>query len=765
MGFSWYDAAWTKVKECLVDGALIGDGVSGTVTYSRVLISITDAEIAAAAQADGDDILFCDSDGLTKLKHDLVSYNSGTGELVAWVLVPSMAAGTDYQVWLYYGNAGCAAQEDKAGTWSTAAEKKATVVLHMEGDLVDSSGNSNDGTDQGTGSDTGKVGLCRSFDTSNWFTMAAAGFYAVQTQEYVSVGAWIKASSSGTGRQTIMVKGNAGSEVLNLYMDETGAIVFSDYYAADWFYYAVGDEDLRDDAWHRVWGVRSGNVMKVYVDGIDATAVSTGGLETIIRTEDVYAGGRLNADYRFYGLIDELMVVEEAMAAGDILTDFNSTDDPALFVTVSAEKTFVESSMLIPVDPLEGIEQDIEMPWCLLESTAARLMPYTGLYQVDQIQAIPFAPSPLVEIESGLGLPTSVLQGVAALIRLWPSVAMRVEVVGGLPTPTMEEVESPRSLPVWPRQERADGLELPLSVLDEMWQPLDMPVSDSEVVEAGTMVPVAWRGTVERGAQISASWLQGLSVEWTIPVMVREPVQGSRRAPIGIMDGVRAGRRIPAPVMAWIEAARILAASVAGEIIGSREMPIHAAETVQASATAPISALGRADSSVAASLLLRQGVEAERDLPCALGAIIASDEAIPMAVLGGMSAAVELPTTELGGVAVVVGVHALVLESIIQSLNIPASIGQELEPTPVSAARMMPVVVLRGVEAGTDLNATVEAVVEALRSMPAEWWDEVKQKTVAGEYVLMNLTPKRRLEAMNDGDLLRRTRTLAEAES
>jgi hypothetical protein len=66
-----------------------------------VLVSVTDANLKSLGNGgnvgknDGTDILFTASDGATKLAHEIESYNAGTGQLIAWVSVPTVSPTAD----------------------------------------------------------------------------------------------------------------------------------------------------------------------------------------------------------------------------------------------------------------------------------------------------------------------------------------------------------------------------------------------------------------------------------------------------------------------------------------------------------------------------------------------------------------------------------------------------------------------------------------------------------------------------------------------
>ena len=94
----WYDTDWRLRKQITIDF----NQVDANLTGFPVLINLaTDAELAASAQIDGDDILFTLSDETTKVPHEIEFFDPGTGELVAWVNVPSVSAAIDTDMYMY----------------------------------------------------------------------------------------------------------------------------------------------------------------------------------------------------------------------------------------------------------------------------------------------------------------------------------------------------------------------------------------------------------------------------------------------------------------------------------------------------------------------------------------------------------------------------------------------------------------------------------------------------------------------------------------
>lgn len=70
-------------------------GASDLINFP-VLVNVT-LPSGDVENANGFDIAFTAGDGTTQLDHDLESYDSGTGELVAWVRFSSLSATTDTQ--------------------------------------------------------------------------------------------------------------------------------------------------------------------------------------------------------------------------------------------------------------------------------------------------------------------------------------------------------------------------------------------------------------------------------------------------------------------------------------------------------------------------------------------------------------------------------------------------------------------------------------------------------------------------------------------
>lgn len=139
----WFDDDWEFRKPVELQASQI----AGNLTNFPVLISVTDADLAAKAQANGEDILFTLPDN-TQLDHEIERFDSGTGELIAWVRLPALDASVDTDLFMYYGNPTAADQQNAAAVWD--ADYRMVHHLQEPGGpgttLDDSTSQGNDGS-------------------------------------------------------------------------------------------------------------------------------------------------------------------------------------------------------------------------------------------------------------------------------------------------------------------------------------------------------------------------------------------------------------------------------------------------------------------------------------------------------------------------------------------------------------------------------------------------------------------------------------------
>ena len=82
---------------------------------------MVDADLGAHARSDGQDIIFMDScgGGASLLDYEIETFDYTTGELFAWVRIPSLSSSVDTELFMYYGKSDSPPLENVSGVWDT----------------------------------------------------------------------------------------------------------------------------------------------------------------------------------------------------------------------------------------------------------------------------------------------------------------------------------------------------------------------------------------------------------------------------------------------------------------------------------------------------------------------------------------------------------------------------------------------------------------------------------------------------------------------
>ena len=203
-GSNWYSPYWSDRKAITIDHTKVAG--ASNISNFPVLISLTDANLATVANggdvaiADGSDILFTASDGVTKLNHQIESYNPSTGQLIAWVQVPTVSPTGDTVIYIYYDNAAAGNQQNPTGVWDSNFQE----VLHLDessgNTLADATSNGNNGTKVSASSPAphspGRIGGAQSFNgTSDFVVLPPSMTIGVKT---LSVSFWTQTTDTGS---------------------------------------------------------------------------------------------------------------------------------------------------------------------------------------------------------------------------------------------------------------------------------------------------------------------------------------------------------------------------------------------------------------------------------------------------------------------------------------------------------------------------------------------------------------------------------------
>jgi len=348
----WYASGWTYRSEISIDPEMVSG--SADLNYFPLLVDITDVDLidtsrgGKVASGSGGDILFTINNGTTKIDHEIESYNSVSGELVAWVEVPTISWNLETNIYMYYGNAtaGINRQENPTGVW----DSNFLAVYHLaedpsittDGDcgggtkeICDSTSNNIDGdpggsmssADQIIGQVNGSLDLDGGddyvdlpdvdFGTNDFtFSMWVNPDVIDQTFHYL-----IQTGLSGDNDLAIMNfrEGLVTKFILSIEGSTSGQINSADdgtVITPGTWWYLVGVFD------------RTNNEMRRYVNGSQSgssTDISsiTGNVDSLGFTA-LAAGNDLTANQHLQGKMDEARISDIARSVGWIATEYNN---------------------------------------------------------------------------------------------------------------------------------------------------------------------------------------------------------------------------------------------------------------------------------------------------------------------------------------------------------------------------------------------------------------------------------------------------------
>lgn len=165
----------------------------------------------------GEDIRFVDpSDATTVLSHEIESWNE-SGTSYVWVKVPQIDSGsaTDY-IWMYYNNPSASDGQNVSGTWNSNYK----LVWHLKETVtdegaasnvyIDSTGNTNHGTQQGPDDVSALLYKGQYFDgTNDYINGGSQASLDDLTQKTISV--WARRPSINTASMLVKKAGDDGT--------------------------------------------------------------------------------------------------------------------------------------------------------------------------------------------------------------------------------------------------------------------------------------------------------------------------------------------------------------------------------------------------------------------------------------------------------------------------------------------------------------------------------------------------------------------------
>ncbi|GAB5408505.1 MAG: hypothetical protein BalsKO_08700 [Balneolaceae bacterium] len=361
-------------KKLTVDNTQVSTVSNTDLTDFPVLIILTDLDLAISSgfvtNSNGFDIAFTSSDGTTQLDHELEEYNSGTGQMLAWVRFPTLNALSDTEFFIYFGNSSQTTDQSVSTTWDSNYQ----LVMHMD-DLTDATANGNDGTDNGTGgtgSSAGILGNARVFTEADGDFISVADDATLDITGAITLSAWVNVDNFAT-TPDLLTKG-AYNESYGTWLrtDNTARL------ADDGTTRVTSAATIGSGTTGYVTFTNSGTETAVYINGSNKT---TGTLASFTNNNNPFFIS--TAAYPLNGWVDEVRVSNIARSDDWIITEYNNQFSPGSFYSETEEAPILADIEILSTTATAGgaavlISESITLTTPFVDSVESATIQITG---------------------------------------------------------------------------------------------------------------------------------------------------------------------------------------------------------------------------------------------------------------------------------------------------------------------------------------------------------------------------------------------------
>lgn len=315
----------------------IGSVAEGLTDYP-VYIDLGDmpASFWSTVSSGGGDIRVYESDGTTELPREVVSCNkaTSTGELhvktnLSSIVDTDLIIDVDGLRGEYATNSTYGAEN----VWTNGY----AAVWHLNsvtGLVMDSTGNGNNGTNEGMWTDTGKIGTGVASDGSTNYNRISINptqlSMAFTHADDMTTTAWIK-PNSWSGRSEIIGSRRADSFGIGVNSNGTIEGQFDDVFPA-----STGT--LTFGSWNYVSVVHNGDASSptadFYINGVYDSSGSSWDGNGWATQGYIYIGHESRGNSRLNGVVDEIRVSRASRSAGWLATEYANQNNPTAFYTI-----------------------------------------------------------------------------------------------------------------------------------------------------------------------------------------------------------------------------------------------------------------------------------------------------------------------------------------------------------------------------------------------------------------------------------------------
>lgn len=344
-----------------------------------VLISVVDLNLRSTGNgghvesANGYDMVFTASDGTTPLDHEIERWDGATGELVAWVRLPSLSAGT--VIYLYYGNSqissatetpGAVWESSYVGVWHLAEAGSGAINEYRDSSRYGNHGRGGKGIATAVPSQVaGAIGFGAHFDNADGnydFIDAGDDGTLNVTGNQITFETWLKHNITIDAAHGTPPLSNVPYGILNHkgYNDGyslwllgnsflcpggpvTEPCVVFNLPGRDYSLRTPQTAPMGPNVWHHVVATFDGGTMTLFVDGTNqGTLAKAGNIPPSNAEQPMWIGHgdqpqNVTWSGQYEGELDEIRISRSSRSANWVATAFANQSSPGTFESFGVE--------------------------------------------------------------------------------------------------------------------------------------------------------------------------------------------------------------------------------------------------------------------------------------------------------------------------------------------------------------------------------------------------------------------------------------------
>ena len=326
---NWLEGYTTR-KEITIDETKVDADQSDF----PVLVKLSAANFDFAdANANGNDLRFCSSDGTTLLSYERERHDQANSLAEYWVKVPAVSGTVDTIFYIYFRTEDTADGADPTNVWD--ANYKG--VWHKKdittSTINDSTVNANNGTKRAANEPIeadGKIGKAQDYDGTDDYISFGSGSSLNITGTALTLETWVNLDVIED--EAIICKANSVGEApykqYTLEMSNSKLKFGADY---DGTFAANNDTTVITTGWKYVVVTYDGSNVRFYIDGALSTSSSrTGNIGSHSTWELLFSGVNYSKTYGIDGKMDETRISSITRSAAWIKASYNSGNDSLL---------------------------------------------------------------------------------------------------------------------------------------------------------------------------------------------------------------------------------------------------------------------------------------------------------------------------------------------------------------------------------------------------------------------------------------------------